>query len=623
MKKYILFVYLLTSFISIRAQDGDLHLKPLPDSLRLNANSVLQEESTIFEVKSAGKAIFTYHSLETILNEAARGELSFNIGVNKFSSLESVAVTVYNAAGKQIMEYGKKDLASYIYDENLVADGKQYTLSIPTTSYPVHIRKEFVLKYNGLTSYPDYYIQHYYQSVRKSSYKVIVPADLDIRLKQYNYSEKPVITTEKNNMVYYWTVADKPALKFEEGSLAYNDFPRISFAPNKFSLDGYEGDLTSWKTFGNWYGDLGKQSHDLSPETNKFISSLVKDAATDKEKAALIYKYLQNNFRYVSIQLGIGGFKPFNASFTDKKKYGDCKALSTYTQACLAAAGIRSHQALINAGYNGAPVDPAFPANSFNHVILCVPMEKDSLWLECTSSTNDFGVLGGFTENRNALLVTDDGGVLVSTPKSRSTDNQAHVTTTVKMIEDGSGTAFVRLRTTGAFNTGELLKENEDGQKAYFVSLGFLPPEVMEIKGENNSYNAEMNYSKIPSFIAGNKMFLHPSMHTFTNTILPADKDRISNYYFHMPYIKNDTTIYQFPEGFVPDNLPVSKELKFYSGKFNIKYEFNAGNRQLITVSTLELFDHIVPAAKYAEAKEFYDSVLALYKNKIVIIRKS
>ncbi|MEJ7625818.1 MAG: hypothetical protein WKF35_03060 [Ferruginibacter sp.] len=193
----------------------------------------------------------------------------------------------------------------------------------------------------------------------------------------------------------------------------------------------------------------------------------------------------------------------------------------------------------------------------------------------------------------------------------------------VKMIEDGSGTAFVRLRTTGAFNPGDLLKENEDGQKAYFVSrLGFLPPEAMEIKVENNSYNAEMNYSKVPSFIAGNKMFLHPSMHTFTNTVLSANKDRRSNYYFQMLYIKNDTTIYHFPEGYVPDNLPVSRELKFYSGKFNIKYEFNAANALLVTVSSLELFDHIIPATKYAEAKEFYDAVLALYKNKIVIIRK-
>ena len=38
---------------------------------------------------------------------------------------------------------------------------------------------------------------------------------------------------------------------------------------------------------------------------------------TPKEKARFLYNYMQNNMRYVSIQLGIGGFKPFAATFVD------------------------------------------------------------------------------------------------------------------------------------------------------------------------------------------------------------------------------------------------------------------------------------------------------------------
>jgi hypothetical protein len=68
-------------------------------------------------------------------------------------------------------------------------------------------------------------------------------------------------------------------------------------------------------------------------------------------------------------------------------------------------------------------VDPDFPENGFNHVILCVPDQKDSVWLECTSSSNEFNELGTFTENRYALLITDEGGALVPTPKSYSSSN--------------------------------------------------------------------------------------------------------------------------------------------------------------------------------------------------------
>src|SRR4030095_3800912 len=139
------------------------------------------------------------------------------------------------------------------------------------------------------------------------------------------------------------------------------------------------------------------------------FNNLVKDAPSESEKIKRIYEYMQNNFRYVSIQLGIGGYRPFSATFTDQKKYGDCKGLSNYMKAALKSVGIKSHIAIINAQYNAEPVDPDFPANNFNHAILCVP-GKDTIWLECTSSSAEFGKLGTFTENRNALLVTENGG---------------------------------------------------------------------------------------------------------------------------------------------------------------------------------------------------------------------
>ena len=70
---------------------------------------------------------------------------------------------------------------------------------------------------------------------------------------------------------------------------------------------------------------------------------MVKNATTDREKAAILYNYMQNNMRYVSIQLGIGGLRPFPASFVDDKKYGDCKALSNYLKSALDAVGVKSN----------------------------------------------------------------------------------------------------------------------------------------------------------------------------------------------------------------------------------------------------------------------------------------
>ena len=209
--------------------------------------------------------------------------------------------------------------------------------------------------------------------------------------------------------------------------------------------------MSTWQDFGKWYGSLAKNANNLTEERKQFFQTLVKDATNDREKIKIIYNYLQSNCRYVLIALGIGGFKPFEADFVDKKKYGDCKALSNYTQACLSAIGIKSYQALINASYNKEPVDPAFPHNGFNHVIICVPLQKDSIWLECTSNTIEFGVLGNFTENRNALLITEDGGKLVATPRSKASDNTFSSYSIIDLAADGSGIVSVTLNTSGEY----------------------------------------------------------------------------------------------------------------------------------------------------------------------------
>ena len=602
-------------------------LLPVNDSLKKNAHSIKREETIVFEIKAVDKAYYQVHKLVTVLDESAKKELYFIEYADKFHLLQEASVILYNASGVQIKKYSKKDMINFNAGEGLVSDGKIYLLDIPTSSYPVHIQMDYEIKYNGLLHYPAYEVQSINQSVEKSSFTVIVPADLDIRYKERNVGIPAVVTTDNNKKTYSWSTQNMRALRYEEGSVSYESYcPKIIIAPNKFELDGYEGDMTSWEKFGEWYGSLSKNAIDLSPERKIFFQSLVKDAANDKEKAAIIYKYLQQNCRYVLIALGIGGFKPFEASFVDKKKYGDCKALSNYTQACLNAVGIKSYQALINAEYNKEPVDPNFPANAFNHVILFVPLGKDSVWLECTSNTNEFGVLGSFTENRNALLITEKGGKLVATPKSIASNNLFGTYCTVTLREDGSGTAKIRLQTKGEYKKPFLLTEKKDDQKNYLVNqLGFLQPDdflLTEKDPANSEYWIEMELDKIPAFSTGNKLFLSPRIYKIWQTALPGSENRTQDFYFHNPFIKNDTTVYHLPDGYTMEALPETRELSFDYGKFIAKYSYNKDKNELITFARLELTNYRIPAAGFAKAKIFFDNVLAEYNAKIVIKKK-
>ena len=542
--------------------------------------------------------------------------------------MESVAIQVFDSTGKSIHKYSKSDLTKQAFGSGLVPDGKVYFINTPCPGYPVTIQIDYELKFNGLWNYPSYYIQSPDQSVMNSVYIAKVPPDLDLRFKSKNTSLAPIISADDKYKIYNWTVNNLSALKNEPGSGSNEGlYPKILIAPNKFEYDGYPGEMNSWKNMGIWYNSLVKNDNVLTPAFKEEIKKMTVAAATEKEKIKIIYEYLQKNFRYVSIQLGIGGLKPFSADFVHKNKYGDCKALSNYMQACLNAVNIKGYSAWIKGDRYPNIVDSDFPSDPFNHQILCVPLPSDTIWLECTSNITDFGVLGNFTENRSALLLTEDGGVLINTPKSKAVNNHYTSNSFIDLLADGSGTATVRLNTTGEYKEdmlNSIFDQKKDDQKNYLLEgLRFLQPDIFELEYDKASKEAatkiSFNYEKIPEFTAGNKMFLNPRIYKIWSYALPKAENRTQDFYFDHPLIKTDTTVYKLPDGFAVETLPKTKELKFEYGTFKTTYQFDENKKSIITTARLELTEYKIPAAKFLAAKTFFNDVLTEYTEKVVI----
>src|SRR5690606_3435474 len=136
----------------------------------------------------------------------------------------------------------------------------------------------------------------------------------------------------------------------------YEIVPMVRTAPTVFEVEGYAGSMESWKSLGEWHSKLNANRSQLPEATKQQILSLTKDLKDPKDKISAVYQFMQNKTRYVSIQLGIGGWQPFEASMVDSKGYGDCKALSNYTQSLLEVAGIKSHYAIIYGGKENRPV---------------------------------------------------------------------------------------------------------------------------------------------------------------------------------------------------------------------------------------------------------------------------
>ena len=170
--------------------------------------------------------------------------------------------------------------------------------------------------------------------------------------------------------------------------------------------------------------DLYRGRDQLPEEAKRKVHELINGVTDDRQKIGILYSFLQQDTHYVGIELGIGGWQPFDAADVYHKKYGDCKALSNYMVALLKEAGIRACNVLIRAGFAAPAMDTGFVCGQFNHAIVIAFAGKDSIWLECTNPDLAPGYLSSFTDDRDALLLDDDGGHIVHTPVYGAKENR-------------------------------------------------------------------------------------------------------------------------------------------------------------------------------------------------------
>ncbi|WP_184550184.1 DUF3857 domain-containing protein [Mucilaginibacter sp. FT3.2] len=608
----------------------------IPDSLKEDANSVVRYSSDEVVVKGPGKMVSKHHSIVTILNEKGDDEAILEMGYNKkYDYYSGLEMHVYNAQGLSIKKYHKSDMydGSASNDETMVTDERFLAIKHAIAAYPITIEVEYEENVSSFIGLGAWYIQDKVeQSVQLASYKISYNPAIGFRYKNSNCSIKPEKGATDGLESYTWNVKNIKAIKKEEHVLTWNILPRVSFAASSFDCYGYPGDFTTWKSFGSWIKSLNDDVCTLSPERIAEVKKMTDTIKTDKEKARFLYNYMQKSMRYVGIQLGIGGYKPFAATFVDQKKYGDCKALSNYMKALLKAVDINSCYAIIRAGVNAEPADLAFPNNSFNHAILCIPFKNDTTWLECTSSTTAFGKLGPFTENRNALLITDEGGKLVNTPKSTDADNLFNSEVHLILDADGGAKAEVKILSTGeyrSFFVDKLPNYKADEQKQdLLTNLHIKQPSVFnynpaEDKNGVKHVSLQMEYDKFCDIATGDKQFYKPQAFILWDVTVPVEEKRKTSYYFNYPMLKSCVTTIDLPAGFEVETLPTNQNLKFSYGNYDVKYVYDAVKNQVISTAKFNLTDYIIPAAKYTEMQVYMDAVAKAQNKKLVIRRKA
>lgn len=636
MKRYLFFLLgVFCVFFAIAKEDPHYPVSDIPEDMKTGMYAVIREQEIRFEINSSKSANKYVHIVTTILNANANRYAKETLFYDKFTVIKSFRATAYDANGKII----NRLKAAEIYDQSvldgftLYSDNRLKKADLSKGTYPYTVEFEYEIEYKALLYAPDFNLYEDDEiSIQHSKFVLAYPAALKPRYRLFKI-EEPKAGTYNNKETLEWSFKNIIPEKFERLSPDFNRVvPNIAVAPNSFEYDKYAGSMDTWDNFAKWIILLNKDRNVLPEATKKHIDGLTKNAKTTAEKVQILYAYLQSKTRYVGIQLGIGGYQPFEASVVDQTGYGDCKALSNYMITLLKETGIKAYYTLIRAGANAEAMDITFPSSQFNHVVVAVPNNADTIWLECTSQTNPFGYMGDFTGDRFALMITDDGGKIVKTPAYNSKDNTQFRTGDVFLTLTGDADAKVRTTYRGLQyennNLNSILNNQYDDQKKWLQKNVKIPTfDIASFSMINNKgiipsavVNTELILKRFAT-VSGKRIFLTPNLMNRATYIPEKLEVRKSNLVIRKPFTDMDTIRYHLPEGIYPEFLPEPVKVQSRFGEYEATYSID--QTKLIYIRKFRMNSGEFPPDSYKEFSEFFKNINKADNTKIVFMSKT
>jgi hypothetical protein len=606
----------------------------IADSLKKDANAVIRFYSTEFTRLSVGSYLMKIHQVVTILNESGIPASQLLIYYDRNSKVTSIEENIYDKTGKLIQEIKKKDFNDYAYnaDYTLFSDSRVKHYLPANNSYPYTVEYAYTVEYNSVIGFDTWMPQWFNISVEKAQLSFITPADIGLRYKELNYPFKMVTNVVDKGKKYQWFAENLPSISREFSGPDYLDlFPAVLLAPNEISFEGHSGDFKSWNSYGKWVYDLIKERCELPPSVLEEVRQLTDPIPDRRDKVKALYRYMQQKTRYVNIALGIGGLQPIPASAVHEKGYGDCKALSNYMRALLKSIDIDAWYTTIGNGPSQKIKFPDFPSkNQTNHIILCVPLDQDTVWLECTSQTMPFGYIGSGNSDRYGILITPEGGVLARTPVYAAETNSRISTIRTTLMENGSAAFEVNSQFQDYLyeDVSGLITSSKDEQKKEL--LRSLSANGMEINSfsltdiSDRHAKAFLNIKgNIKSYFvkAGNRLFVQPNFlyeNTFSQRIR---KDRKQNLCEHLGYCYRDTIHLSLPENFKVEFLPDNTELSSIYGTYQMTY-LKENDNQVTLIRSVKINKGNYDTSSFKEINAFLMNIAKREKEKIVLVTK-
>jgi transglutaminase-like putative cysteine protease len=415
---------------------------------------VLLLDDGVVRLEADGTGTRTYRYVVHVLTpEAARrwGELSFGWNLQR-ERLRLNWVRVIDAATGRVLSDGpvhdQESLASVDFDAPVYTDRQTRRVSlggvaegtIVDYSYTTEVLEsvlpgDFVASWSIHTGVP----------VMRSRYILDVPAGFEPRIVETNLDFRPRVAERNGRRTHTWMVNDVPRIR---------DEPYMALDSNRVYQSITVAGRTEWADVARWYADLAADRYELTPEILERASRMVASAATLDDTLRALHRWIAQDFRYVSLSLGIGGYRPRAPAEVLAAQYGDCKDKATLFIALARHYGARAHPVLLS---SQGGVDTDLPSLlQFNHMIAAVERPGGGYtFLDLTAGLVPWGEVSPSYQGEFGLVVHPDGrGEAVTFPLSEPSANRVVTHLIGELDPTGLFTGVLTTSTSGSLQYG-------------------------------------------------------------------------------------------------------------------------------------------------------------------------
>jgi hypothetical protein len=214
------------------------------------------------------------------------------------------------------------------------------------------------------------------QPIQHLTLRVLYPSSRTISIKTANTDIQPQLATLGNETEYFWERQNVPAIDYEDSTPGWFDpYPTVSVS-----------EFQNWADVVQWAGPLYRLPAVFSSKLAARIEGWKTQFASPAERAIAALRFVQDEIRYLGIEMGPYSHQPTAPDKVFSRRFGDCKDKSFLLVAMLNSMGIDAAPALVNSKA-GRALDSSQPSPyAFDHVIVQTAIDGKTYWLDPTES---------------------------------------------------------------------------------------------------------------------------------------------------------------------------------------------------------------------------------------------